>query len=167
MVSLLVTGGGFIGGNFIDHYFPLGVQKLVHIDAAIQENPVAGLASDKYHFVKGNLRNGDLVKYILKEHQITHVIHFASAQSQSPDSLEYTYDNIVSTHILLEACRLYGGIEKFIYVSADEVYGITEQKTENPTNTYAAIKASAELIVQSYYHSYKMPIITTREHRRA
>lgn len=182
MVSLLVTGGcGFIGSNFINYYFPLNkVKKLVNIDAmyycaslnnideVIREDP-------NYHFVKGNLRDGDLVRYILKEHAITHVIHFAAqshVQRSFDDSLEFTYDNILGTHILLEACRLYGGIKKFIHVSTDEVYGESmnatdeHKKTEKsilcPTNPYAATKAGAELIVQSYAHSYKMPIIITR-----
>lgn len=142
--------------------------SLNNISESIREDP-------NYHFVKGNLRDGDLVRYILKEHAITHVIHFAAqshVQRSFDDSLEFTYDNILGTHILLEACRLYGGIEKFIHVSTDEVYGPsmnvtdatkkTEQSILCPTNPYAATKAGAELIVQSYVHSYKMPIIITR-----
>jgi dTDP-glucose 4,6-dehydratase len=182
MVSLLVTGGcGFIGSNFINYYFPLHkVKKVVNIDAmyycASLSNISPSIREDpNYHFVKGNLRDGDLVRYILKEHAITHVIHFAAqshVQRSFDDSLEFTYDNILGTHILLEACRLYGHIEKFIHVSTDEVYGESmnatdeHKKTEKsilcPTNPYAATKAGAELIVQSYAHSYKMPIIITR-----
>jgi dTDP-D-glucose 4,6-dehydratase len=93
-------------------------------------------------------------------------------QNSFEDSLVFTKDNILGTHVLLEACRIYGKIEKFIHVSTDEVYGesmnkVDEQcKTEHsilcPTNPYAATKAGAELIAQSYNHSYKMPIIITR-----
>jgi dTDP-glucose 4,6-dehydratase len=108
-------------------------------------------------------------------HKITHVIHFAAqshVQSSFEDSLQFTHDNVLGTHTLLECCRKYGNIKKFIHVSTDEVYGesmntIEEQKkTEHsilcPTNPYAATKAGAELIAQSYNHSYKMPIIITR-----
>ena len=104
-----------------------------------------------------------------------HVIHFAAqshVQNSFEDSLQFTYDNVLGTHTLLECCRKYGKIQKFIHVSTDEVYGesmntIEEQhKTEHsilcPTNPYAATKAGAELIAQSYNHSYKMPIIITR-----
>jgi dTDP-glucose 4,6-dehydratase len=82
----------------------------------------------------------------------------------------YTQDNIVGTHNLLEAVRRHcRTLEKFIHVSTDEVYGENENsdiKTEKsilcPTNPYAATKASAEMLAQSYHHSFKMPIIITR-----
>ena len=179
---LLVTGGcGFIGSNFINHYFPLQhVGRLINIDAmyycadinnvdhVIQQDP-------RYVFRQGNLRDRSFVESILHEFRPTHVIHFAAqshVQRSFDDSLEFTYDNILGTHILIECCRLYGGIERFIHVSTDEVYGESMNTTEElhkteksilcPTNPYAATKAGAELIVQSYSHSYKMPIIITR-----
>jgi dTDP-glucose 4,6-dehydratase len=86
--------------------------------------------------------------------------------------LKYTYDNILGTHTLLESCRKYGAIKKFIHISTDEVYGESllseeeEKKNEQsilcPTNPYAATKAGAELIANSYRFSFKMPIIITR-----
>ena len=129
----------------------------------------------KYVLVKGNLCNDKLVKNVIEKYKITHVIHFAAqshVQNSFEDSIKFTHDNIFGTHNLLECCRKYGKIEKFIHVSTDEVYGesmnnIEEtHKTEHsilcPTNPYAATKAGAELIAQSYNHSYKMPIIITR-----
>ena len=78
----------------------------------------------------------------------------------------------MGTHNLLEACKLYAKVDKFIHVSTDEVYGEsmldvnekhkTEQSILCPTNPYAATKAAAELIAQSYNHSFKLPIIITR-----
>ena len=181
-VKLFITGGcGCIGSNFINCYFPKNkISKLVNIDAmyyCADENNVHESIrnSDKYSLVKGNLCDSNLVDHILKEYKITHVIHFAAqshVQNSFDDSLTFTKDNILGTHILLECCRNYGKIQKFIHVSTDEVYGesmntIDEQhKTEHsilcPTNPYAATKAGAELIAQSYNHSYKMPIIITR-----
>ena len=180
---LLVTGGcGFIGSNFINYYFDKNpnVHRIVNIDAmyycANESNINENIRNDsKYTFVSGNLCDSKLVKRVLDTHQITHVIHFAAqshVQNSFEDSLQFTYDNVLGTHTLLECCRKYGKIQKFIHVSTDEVYGesmntIEEQhKTEHsilcPTNPYAATKAGAELIAQSYNHSYKMPIIITR-----
>ena len=181
-VNLLVTGGcGFIGSNFINYYFPKGkVNTLVNIDAmyycANLENVDEKIRlSDRYVFIHGNLREKSLLDETLKKYKITHVIHFAAqshVQNSFSDSIKFTYDNILGTHTLLESTRNYGKIEKFIHVSTDEVYGesmnhVDEQhKTEQsilcPTNPYAATKAGAELIAQSYEHSYKMPIIITR-----
>ena len=93
-------------------------------------------------------------------------------QNSFQDSLQYTQDNILGTHTLLEASRLYGKIKRFIHISTDEVYGESmleeneDKKNEEsilcPTNPYAATKAAAELIAKSYYHSFNMPIIITR-----
>ena len=181
-VNLLVTGGcGFIGSNFINYYFPLEkVNKLVNLDAmyycASEENVIEHIrCHDRYVLVKGNLCDAELVCDVLKKYNITHVIHFAAqshVQNSFEDSIKFTHDNIVGTHTLLDSCRKYGNIERFIHVSTDEVYGEslnevnekhkTEQSILCPTNPYAATKAGAELIAQSYAHSYKMPIIITR-----
>ena len=180
--NLLITGGcGFIGSNFINYYFPKEkFDKLVNLDAmyyCADENNVEESVrnSENYKLIKGNLQDFDLIKKLLEEEQITHVIHFAAqshVQDSFTDSLRYTNDNILGTHNLLEASRLYGKIERFIHVSTDEVYGESindvneKHKTEHsilcPTNPYAATKAGAELIAQSYAHSFKMPIIITR-----
>jgi dTDP-glucose 4,6-dehydratase len=181
-VNLLVTGGcGFIGSNFINHYFPKGkVHRLVNLDAmyycASTKNVDEHIRNHKqYVMVEGNLCDESLMKQILFDNSITHVIHFAAqshVQNSFEDSLVFTRDNILGTHVLLESCRKYGRIKKFIHVSTDEVYGESmnsvdeTHKTEHsilcPTNPYAATKAGAELIAQSYNHSYKMPIIITR-----
>jgi dTDP-glucose 4,6-dehydratase len=131
--------------------------------------------SDRYHFVKGNLCSFDLLANILLFYKIDTVIHFAAqshVQNSFDNALQYTTDNTVGTHTLLEACRKYGKIQRFIHISTDEVYGESmlieneEKKNENsilcPTNPYAATKAAAELIAKSYYHSFNMPIIITR-----
>ena len=181
-INLLVTGGyGFIGSNFINHYFPQNkINMLVNYDVmyyCANENNVSDkIRNDsKYKFIKGNLTDYNLVSYVLQEYKITHVIHFAAqshVQNSFEDSIQYTYDNVLGTHTLLEAVRKYGSIKKIIHVSTDEVYGESmntveeAQKTEHsilcPTNPYAATKAGAELIATSYQHSFKLPIIITR-----
>ena len=176
--NILVTGGcGFIGSNFINHYFPqMKFDKLVNLDAMyycsdrnnvdekIREN-------SRYVLVEGKCQDEKLVRELLVKYHITHVIHFA-AQSHVTnsfgESIQYTEDNVKGTHTLVEECRRWGRIKRFIHVSTDEVYGdkMKERQTEQnifcPTNPYAATKAGAELMVQSYYHSFNFPVIITR-----
>jgi len=180
MLNLLITGGcGFIGSNFINHIFYKNLEiKIINFDAlyycASKENVNEDIReSNRYIFVEGNLVSEDLVNFVLTTYNIDTVVHFA-AQSHVDNSfncsLQYTKDNILGTHTLLECCRKYNKINKFIHVSTDEVYGESMlgglKKTEEtilcPTNPYASTKAGAELIAQSYYHSFKMPIIITR-----
>jgi UDP-glucose 4,6-dehydratase len=175
-MNLLITGGcGFIGSNFIN-YIKFKYNSLVNLDALYysgnHENVDEHIrTSPNYHFVKGNIWSFDLVSHILSVHNITHVIHFAAqshVQNSFEESLQYTQDNIVGTHTLLECCRKWGKIEKFIHVSTDEVYGesdnlkFDEKTILVPTNPYAATKAAAEMIAMSYIKSYNLPIIITR-----
>ena len=180
--NLLVTGGcGFIGSNFINYYFhKSNYRSIINLDAmyycANEKNVNEIIRNDpRYIFIQGNLCETEKMENLLKKYNITHVIHFAAqshVQNSFEDSIKFTYDNILGTHTLLEACRKYKKIKKFIHVSTDEVYGESmlkvdeTHKTEHsvlcPTNPYAATKAGAELIAQSYEHSYKMPIIITR-----
>jgi dTDP-glucose 4,6-dehydratase/UDP-glucose 4,6-dehydratase len=180
--NLLVTGGcGFIGSNFINYYFYKHTDvKIINLDAmyycANELNITEEIRnSDRYFLIKGNLCSIDLLNHILNNYNIDTVIHFAAqshVQNSFEDSLKYTYDNILGTHTLLESCRKYGAIKKFIHISTDEVYGESllseeeEKKNEQsilcPTNPYAATKAGAELIANSYRFSFKMPIIITR-----
>jgi dTDP-glucose 4,6-dehydratase len=182
-MNILVTGGcGFIASNFINQYFYSNPEsKITNLDAmyycASETNVLEEIRnnSHRYQLIKGNLCSFDLVRHILESNKIDTVIHFAAqshVQNSFSDSLQYTNDNILGTHTLLEASRLYGKIVKFIHISTDEVYGESmiqeneEKKNENsvlcPTNPYAATKAAAELIAKSYYFSFKMPIIITR-----
>jgi dTDP-glucose 4,6-dehydratase/UDP-glucose 4,6-dehydratase len=181
-IHVLVTGGcGFIGSHFINHYFPKKkVQTLVNLDAlyycANVNNVEPVIQSDTdYVFAQGNVGDDRLVTELLQTHAITHVIHFAAqthVQNSFEDSLTFTKDNVLGTHVLLECCRKYGKLVKFIHVSTDEVYGESmntvdeTHKTEHsilcPTNPYAATKSGAELLAQSYHHSYKLPVIITR-----
>ena len=180
--TLLVTGGcGFIGSNFINYYYSSHPDvTIVNLDAmyyCADENNIKEEIrnSGRYHLVKGNITSVDLLNHILNSYQIDSVIHFAAqshVQNSFNESLKYTYDNVVGTHTLLECCHIYGKIQKFIHISTDEVYGESMLSSDEikkdehsvlcPTNPYAATKAGAELIANSYYYSFKMPIIITR-----
>jgi dTDP-glucose 4,6-dehydratase len=182
-VVLFITGGaGFIGSNFINELFnEYHNIKVINFDAlyycANEKNVKEEIRTKpNYTFIHGNLQSYDLLKYIFETNKITHVLHFAAqshVQNSFTNAIQYTQDNILGTHNLLEVARLYcPTLQKFIHVSTDEVYGEsmleadekhkTEQSVLCPTNPYAASKAGAELIAQSYNHSFKMPIIITR-----
>jgi len=179
---LFVSGGaGFIGSNFVNAFVKNNPDVfLINYDALYYCGNVNNVVesvrkSPNYKFVNGNLLSYDLLKYVFENYTITHILHFAAqshVQTSFTDALQYTQDNIVGSHNLLEIARLYcPSLVKFVHVSTDEVYGQSllsdmDCKTEKsilcPTNPYAATKASAELIAQSYYHSFNLPIIITR-----
>jgi UDP-glucose 4,6-dehydratase len=174
--SVLVTGGaGFIASNFLNYMVPKYPQvKFVNLDrldycASLKNVTVA--EAGNYEFVHGDVGSEDLVRYVLLEEKIDTVIHFAAQShvcNSFASSLQYTRDNVLATHVLLEEVRKYGKVGRFIHVSTDEVYGeietgtCTEQSLLLPTNPYAASKAAAEFIVRAYQISHKLPIIITR-----
>lgn len=186
MRNILITGGcGFIGSNFINYIIKKYQDVyIINLDAMYycasefninKEIRESYLYKNRYKLIKGNLCSYDLVNHIINDYNIEYIIHFAAqshVQNSFEDALQYTSDNIVGTHNLLEVARKYGKLKKFIHVSTDEVYGEsmiekseykkTEESILCPTNPYAATKASAELIAQSYYHSFNLPIIITR-----
>ena len=178
--NILVTGGcGFIGSHFINYIFDKYSDiNIINYDAmyycASEKNVKDDIInSNRYTLIKGNLNNTELISLVLEKYKIECVVHFAAqshVQNSFYESLSYTYDNVMGTHSLLESCRIYGKIKKIIHVSTDEVYGeskiIDNKKTELsllcPTNPYAGTKAAAELIAQTYIHSFKLPILITR-----
>lgn len=184
--TVFVTGGaGFIGSAFINHLHENTKHiKIINFDAlyycANHEQNVHNDVrnSKRYTFIHGNLKSLDLLRHIFKSVHITYIVHFAAqshVQNSFSNPLQYTNDNVIGTHNLLETARTEiktGVLRKFIHVSTDEVYGESlhgdnvSMKTEKsilcPSNPYAASKAAAELIASSYHHSFHMPIIITR-----
>ena len=140
-MKLLVTGCcGFIGSNFVNFYFKENQDAtIINLDAmyyCASENNIDENVrnSERYQLIKGNLCSYDLISNILNIYKIDTVIHFAAqshVQNSFDNALQYTNDNVVGTHTLLEACRKYGKVQKFIHISTDEVYGesmITENE---------------------------------------
>lgn len=179
--SFLITGAaGFIGSNFVSSF--LGredVSKIVAFDRLDYCSRLTNIEtqirdSPKFQFIRGSIGNYAQLLKILQTHQITHVVHFAAqthVDNSFQDSIQFTIDNTLGTHTLLEACREYGKIQLFLNFSTDEVLGecgfdlqdgYDESRILDPTNPYAASKCGAEMLTLSYYRSYKMPIITTR-----
>jgi dTDP-glucose 4,6-dehydratase len=179
MKSILVTGGcGFIGSHFInyihDKYKDIMITCIdaMYYSASYNNINKSVKESNNFVFNTGNICDFNLIKTILIEHNITHIIHFA-AQSHVDNSFhqsfQYTQDNVVGTHTLLEAVREVNPDIFFLHFSTDEVYGeslCNELKNEQsilcPTNPYSASKAAAEMYVFSYIHSFKLKAIITR-----
>jgi UDP-glucose 4,6-dehydratase len=180
MKNILITGGyGFIASNFLVYLVKkykdinfYNYDKLLY--CSNKDNVIEIEEYENFKSTVNKLQNKDFLLSYLTENNIDTVIHFAAqthVEYSFNNSLDYTSDNIYGTHILLECCRIYGKIEKFIHMSTDEVYGEslfddTVKKDENsilyPTNPYAATKAAAEMLVISYHKSFKLPIIIIR-----
>lgn len=177
MKIILVTGGaGFIGSNFInyilnkrDDYFIVNLDKLTY--AGNLENLKESEAKKNYKFIKGDITNSELVNFIFENYQIKYVINFA-AESHVDRSIlgseVFFRSNVIGTNVLLETSRRYD-VERFLQISTDEVYGslgkrglFTEQTPLSPNSPYSASKASADIMVQAFYHTYGLPVLITR-----
>lgn len=174
-LNLLVTGGcGFIGSNFCN-YISNYVNKLIIIDKlsyASNENNIADIINESnVVFI-----NDDILKHnflnTFEKYNVNYIIHFA-AQTHVDNSYnnfnDFITDNIIATQVLLDQVNKYKKEIMFLHFSTDEVYGpsfnddfFNEESNFNPTNPYSASKAACEMIVNTYKHSYNMPIIITR-----
>lgn len=174
MKNVLVTGGfGFIGSNFIHllykHYPDTRVVNVDKVSYCSRREHLKGLDVVSY---ENDINEMETMLEILEKHMIDVVVHFAAeshVDKSFDNSIQFTQANVSGTHNLLEACKRYGKLSRFIHISTDEVYGetmgnvpFTEKHNLNPTNPYAATKISAEFIVQSYFHCFELPIIIVR-----
>ena len=186
LMRLLVTGGaGFIGSNFIRHVIDRPeVEWLVNLDCLTYAGHPANLEGldhhPKYAFEPVDLRDKAAVVRVITDHQINRVIHLA-AESHVDRSITgpgaFIQTNVVGTFHLLEACRTLwlngnGGASadryRFHHVSTDEVYGslgptgyFTETTPYAPSSPYSASKASSDMLVRSYHHTYGLPTVIT------
>ena len=175
MPTLLVTGGcGFIGSNFIRHL--LGADPdvvVVNLDCLTYAGNLANLADldghPRFRFVRGDITDRDAVAAAVRGAQ--GVIHFAAeshVDRSIQDSGPFVRTNVVGTQVLLDAARQ-AGVDRYVQVSTDEVYGslgpagyFSEQTPLAPSSPYAASKAAADLLVRSYAHTYGLPAVITR-----
>ena len=174
-MKILVTGGaGFIGSCFIRYM--LGKYpdyKIINLDALTYAGNLESLDDIKdnpnYSFVRGNICNFELVSMIMDN--VDAVINFA-AESHVDRSITgpeiFVETNIKGTLNLLQ-CAKQSNVPRYIQISTDEVYGtlgetgyFTEDTPLAPNSPYSASKASADLLVRSYFETYKMPVIITR-----
>jgi len=176
-VNLLITGGaGFIGSNLIRHVIDKPeVAKLVNLDCLTYAGHLENLEGihdvhPRYAFEKVDLRDKDEVLRVIRHHEVTHVMHLA-AESHVDRSIsgpgDFITTNINGTFNLLEAFRDTKG-QKFLHVSTDEVFGslgetgfFTETTPYAPNSPYSASKASSDLLVRAYHHTYGLPKVIT------
>ncbi|OED38832.1 dTDP-glucose 4,6-dehydratase, partial [Flavobacteriaceae bacterium (ex Bugula neritina AB1)] len=184
--SILITGGaGFIGSNYLNYKSKFRNIKLINLDkltyAANLDN--INLHSDcEYKFIQEDICDIDTVRQVFFEYEIDTIVHFA-AESHVDNSISnpgaFIDTNIVGTFNLLQAAYknwmsepnvFKKGFEKarFLHVSTDEVYGtlgetglFTEKTPYAPNSPYSASKASSDMLVRSYFHTYGLPVVTT------
>ncbi|MEG0449828.1 MAG: dTDP-glucose 4,6-dehydratase [Lysinibacillus sp.] len=177
--KILVTGGaGFIGGNFIQYmlekypdYIIFNVDVLTYAGDLTKHQAIE--AMDNYRFVKADIVDRDVILALFEKEKFDYVVHFA-AESHVDRSITnpavFLQTNVLGTQVLLNAARQVG-LTKFVHVSTDEVYGeldldpttfFTEKSPLQPNSPYSASKASSDLLVQAYHHTYGVPINITR-----
>lgn len=179
-MKILVTGGaGFIGSNFV--YYELDnypndevicLDKLTYVGNL--ETLEVAMNNPKFKFVKGDIADRDFVDELFASEKPDVVVNFA-AESHVDRSIEnpeiFLQTNVIGTSVLMDACRKYGNI-RYHQVSTDEVYGdlpldrpdlfFTETTPLHTSSPYSASKASADLLVQAYYRTYKLPVTISR-----
>lgn len=176
-MNILVTGGaGFIGSNFV-HYMlkKYPNYKIINLDLLTYAGNIHNLDdvidNPNHIFVKGNITNKELVRNLVKEHDITHFVNFAAESHVDRSILNpeiFVETNIQGTLALLNVAKEMG-IEKYLQVSTDEVYGslgaegyFTEETPLAPNSPYSASKTGADLLVRAYYETYGMNVNITR-----
>ena len=186
--TILVTGGaGFIGSNFVPCFLEKHTDyKLINLDLITYAGELKNLQeiemNPRYEFVKGDICDRELVESLFAKNHIAGVIHFA-AESHVDNSIsspgEFIRTNVVGTFTLLDVARK-TWMEKpfkvreeykearFHHISTDEVYGtlgdeglFTEETPYAPNSPYSASKASSDMIVRSYFHTFGMNVVTT------
>jgi dTDP-glucose 4,6-dehydratase len=180
MRTILVTGAaGFIGSNFVRLLLSRGEEvKLVAFDKLTYAGNLANLedllADDRLAFVKGDICDAGAVQSAWDAHRVSEVVHFA-AESHVDRSIlgsgPFVATNVVGTQVLLDVARA-KGVSRFLYVSTDEVYGslpedrpeikFTEETPLQPNSPYSASKAGGDCLVRSYFHTFNLPVLTTR-----
>ena len=175
MTTILITGGaGFIGSCFVRHVLTKHPDyKVINIDALTYCGNLENLKdvenNPNYRFVHGNICDRKLVRELICECDC--VVNFA-AESHVDNSIKhpeiFVETNVQGTLNLLQACKELG-VERYLQVSTDEVYGslgkdgyFYETTPISPNSPYSASKASADLLVRAYYETYKLPVLNTR-----
>lgn len=175
-MRILVTGGaGFIGSNYVRLVLEETDDQVINFDLLTYAGNLANLDGyqdhPRYQFVRGDITDRASVAQVMTAHQIDAVVHFA-AESHVDRSVEgpevFVRTNILGTEILLEEARRHG-VQRFVMVSTDEVYGslgtegmFTEDTPLAPNSPYAASKASSDLLCRAFFKTFDFPVMITR-----
>lgn len=179
--NILITGGcGFIGSHMIKYLFDtynnfriINIDKLTY-SGDIDNIPQNIRTSFRYKFYKGDICNENLILHILKYNKVDQIINFAAEThvDRSFDNKEvsnFTQTNIIGTATILKCIAKINKNIRLVHISTDEVYGdsdysekMKENDKLNPTNPYAASKAGAEFLVNSYIYSHEIDAVIVR-----
>ena len=177
MATMFVTGGaGFIGSNFIRYWLTeYPGDRVINYDLLTYAGNLESLAdvseahADRYVFVKGDIRNADLVRHLLEHHSPDCIVNFAAESHNSRSVLRpdlFYETNVLGTQRLLQAARD-AGVPRFHHISTCEVYGdlpldsderFTESSPCRPRTPYNASKAAADLAVRAYFETFGLPV---------
>ncbi|CAM3632309.1 dTDP-D-glucose 4,6-dehydratase [Flavobacterium saliperosum S13] len=188
MKNILVTGGaGFIGANFVPYFIENNPEyHLVNLDMLTYAGDLQNVKEvenhSRYTFVKGDICDRAFIEELFGKYDFKDVIHFA-AESHVDNSISgpeaFIKTNVLGTFNLLDVARKHwmsapneykSGYEnsRFHHISTDEVYGtlgetglFTEETPYAPNSPYSASKASSDMIVRSYFHTFGMNVVTT------
>ena len=169
-MTVLVTGGaGFIASNFLHHICLKGYDDVIVLDKLTYAGDYENIRDLPITFYQTDIADEHNCEFIFKKHKPKSVFNFA-AESHVDNSIkncsEFIHTNINGTVNLLNLSVKYG-INKFLHVSTDEVYGsiedgsFTEDTIYNPRNPYSASKASSDHFVMAYHHTYGLPTVIT------
>ena len=178
---LLVTGGcGFIGCNFIQMLLSerpdiklCNLDKLTYAGNPASLEQTARRFADRYSFVKADIADARAIHALFKKERFDAVVNFAAeshVDRSIADPSPFIHTNVLGTQVLLAEARD-AGIERFVHVSTDEVYGslalegdlaFTECTPLAPNSPYSASKASADLFCRAWFETYGYPVIVTR-----
>jgi dTDP-glucose 4,6-dehydratase len=176
-MNLLLTGGcGFIGSNLVRLLLAerpglrvVNLDKLTYAGNA--ENLADLVGNPRYRFVRGDIGNGELVAELVRSEKIDAIVHLAAESHVDRSILSpavFIETNVRGTQVLLEAARELG-VERFLHVSTDEVYGslgptglFSEETPLAPSSPYSASKAGSDLLALAYAHTFGMDVVVTR-----
>ncbi len=182
MRTILVTGAaGFIGSNFVRMLLTRGEKvRLIALDKLTYAGNLANLSDlikehpDQLVFVKGDICDADAVKATCQSHAVSEVVHFAAESHVDRSILSsgpFVQTNVMGTQVLLDVAKAHG-VERFVQVSTDEVYGtlpedrpdvkFTEETPLQPNSPYSASKAGGDCLARAYFHTFGMPVLITR-----
>jgi len=174
MKRILVTGGaGFIGSNFVRYMLrehpELDILVLDALTYAGNLENLADVAGDpRFFFFRGDIRDEAMVDNLVPN--VDTIVNFAAetfVDRSIHEPADFVTTDVVGTFRLLEAARRHG-VERFVHISTDEVYGSVEQGSSvetdpvEPRSPYSASKAASDLLARSYFVTYGVPVIITR-----
>lgn len=179
--TIFVAGGtGFIGSHFIRRILTrhprarvVNFDKLTYCGNPENLHDIAD--NPRYLFIKGDIADRAALERALQKYRPRFVINFAAAthvdRSIHEGAADFIRTNVVGVRMLLDAIRAHGGVEKFVQVSSDEVYGdlplrsaarFDEDSALRPNSPYAASKAAGDLLCRAHFRTHATPVVVTR-----